>query len=139
VHSARPVAPHKGKVLIIDDDPIVLAMVRVLLEDAGYEVLVRESALGTLQLVREEQPDAVLLDVMMPALNGERIATLLKNNERTRNVRIILHSSKPEDELAALTEEAGAVGAISKGERPEKFLRRFEALMRRGAIDPRLR
>ena len=128
----RSFASHsKGKVLVIDDDPIVLEVVRERLEKAGYDVLVRESALGTLQLVREEQPDIVLLDVVMPALNGERIASLLKASERTKNVRIILHSSKSEAELAAMTLEAGAIGAISKTERPETFLERFEALASR--------
>lgn len=135
----RSSSPHrKGKILVIDDDPIVLETTRERLERAGYEVIVRENALGTLQLVRDEQPDAVLLDVMMPALNGERIATLLKSSERTKDVKIILHSSKSEEELASMTELAGAVGAISKSERPDAFLQRFERLLRKRGVDPRL-
>lgn len=121
----------KGKVIVVDDDPIVLEVVRERLEAAGYVVIVRESALGTLQLVRDEQPDVVLLDITMPALNGERIASLLKSSERTKNVRIILHSSKPEVELAPMALQVGAIGAISKGERSETFLERFENLLRR--------
>ncbi len=118
----------KMKVLVIDDDPIVLEVTRERLARAGYDVLVREESLGTTQVVREEQPDVLLLDLLMPALNGERIAALLKGNERTRHVTLILHSSKSQDELNALVPETGAVGAISKGKNDRDFLEAFARL-----------
>ena len=121
----------KVRVLVIDDDPIVLEVLRERLETAGYEVLVREHALGTVQMVREERPDIVVLDIMMPALNGERIATLLKGSARTKDVGIILHSSKSEAELAPLINETGALGAISKSERADAFMQRFDAMVRK--------
>jgi PleD family two-component response regulator len=122
---------HRIRVLVIDDDAIVLEVMRERLEAAGYEVMVREHALGTVQVVREEHPDIVVLDIMMPALNGERIATLLKGSVRTKDVGIILHSSKSEAELAPLITETGALGAISKSERSDAFMQRFEALVRK--------
>lgn len=118
----------KARVLVIDDDPIALEVVRERLEAAGYEVIVREHALGSVQSVRELAPDLVLLDVMMPALGGERIATLLKASARTRGVGVILHSSKSDAELLPLIRETGALGAISKSEHGEAFLRRFRTL-----------
>jgi two-component system OmpR family response regulator len=124
-------ATRKAKVLVIDDDPIVLEVTRERLTQAGYEVLVREEALGTTQVVRDEQPDVVLLDVLMPALNGERIVGLLKSNERTRHVTVILHSSKSDAELQALLEETAAAGAISKGKSDSEFLEAFERLLRK--------
>jgi PleD family two-component response regulator len=119
------------RVLVIDDDPIVLELIRERLETHGYDVTVREHALGTVQVVREMQPDVVLLDVMMPALNGERIATLLKGSVKTKDVGIVLYSSKSETELAPLIQETGALGAISKTEKADAFMRRFEQLVRR--------
>jgi two-component system, OmpR family, response regulator len=124
-------APPKLKVLVIDDDPIALEVARERLSSAGYLVTVREEALGTTQYVRDEQPDIVLLDVVMPALNGERLAALLKGGARTKETAIILFSSKSEAELVALVESTGAVGAISKTQRAEEFIRQFEALARR--------
>ena len=121
----------KAKVLIIDDDPIVLEVVRERLEAAGYEGVTRQEALGTTQVVRDERPDVVLLDIMMPALNGERIATLLKANDKTVDVAIVLHSSKSHAELLPLIEQTGAVGAISKTESEADFMRRFGELVRR--------
>ncbi|HEX7481789.1 MAG TPA: response regulator [Polyangiales bacterium] len=122
---------------MIDDDPLVLEVVRERLEAAGYQVMVREHALGTVQSVREEQPDIVLLDLMMPALDGERIATLLKGSERTKGVGIILHSSKSEAELVPIIKGTGAIGAISKAERQDKFLSRFDALVQQHLLRAR--
>jgi DNA-binding response OmpR family regulator len=119
------------KVLVIDDDPIVLEVVRERLSSAGHEVVTREEALGTTQVVRDEQPDLVLLDVMMPALNGERIAELLRGHKATQHVGIILHSSKSELELLALIQQTGALGAIAKTSNGAAFMQRFEALAQR--------
>lgn len=119
------------KVLVIDDDPIVLELVRQRLTTAGYDVRVREEALGTTQAVREERPDVVLLDVMMPALNGERIASLLRAGAGTRGVGVIFYSSKSESDLAALIEQTGALGAIHKGGDEADFLERFRELVAR--------
>ena len=116
------------KVLVIDDDTIVLEVIRVRLSHAGYEVVTREEALGTTQVVRDEQPDLVLLDVMMPALNGERIAELLLAHKATQHVGIILHSSKPEMELLALIQQTGALGAIAKTADGNVFRQQFDAL-----------
>jgi len=116
------------KVLVIDDDPIVLEVIRERLSNAGYEVVTREEALGTTQVVRDEQPDLVLLDVMMPALNGERIAELLLAHKATQHVGIILHSSKPELELLTLIQQTGALGAIAKTADGGVFIQRFDAL-----------
>lgn len=60
----------RGKVLVVDDDPVTLEVVRERLSEAGYDVFVRADAIGTSQWVAREQPDFILLDVMMPALGG---------------------------------------------------------------------
>ncbi|MGD8859615.1 MAG: response regulator [Myxococcales bacterium] len=121
----------KTKVLVIDDDPIVLEVVKERLEGAGYDVTTRTEALGTTQAVRETSPDVVLLDIMMPALSGERIAELLRSNARTGDVGIILHSSKTDEELEPLIAQTGALGAISKSHDEGEFLSRFRMLLRK--------
>lgn len=118
------------KVLVIDDDPIVLEVVRERLEGAGFSVVLRDEPLGTTNVVRDEKPDIVLLDIMMPALNGERLAALLRSNRSLGSIGIVLHSSKTPAELAPLVEQTGAIGAISKSESEGEFLRRFHDLVR---------
>jgi CheY-like chemotaxis protein len=116
-------------VLVVDDDPVVLELVRGWLEDAGYAVEVRESALGTTQQVASEQPDVVLLDVMMPALSGGELAHLIRRHHRTSLAAVILHSSLEQSELTALVQKTGALGAVPKTDDPERFVADFDRLM----------
>lgn len=121
----------RGTVLVVDDDPVVLEVVRERLESAGYEVHIREEALGTSQWTAEFQPDIVLLDVNMPALGGTDLAQLLKKRRATKDVVIILHSSIDSAELQGKLRAAGAVGAIQKTGDDRRFLEDFERLAAR--------
>ncbi|MEO7035230.1 MAG: response regulator [Polyangiaceae bacterium] len=121
----------RGTVLVVDDDPIVLEVTKERLESAGYEVHVREEALGTSQWTAEFQPDIVLLDVNMPALAGTELAQLLKKRRATKGVAIILHSSIEPAELQSKLRAAGAVGAIQKTSDDRRFLEDFERLAAR--------
>jgi DNA-binding response OmpR family regulator len=121
----------RGKVLVVDDDPIILEVVRERLDAAGYDVYVRDEALGTSQWVAREQPDFILLDVMMPALNGGELGQLLKRSHSTNQTGVILHSSMSPASLQPLVERTGALGAIGKTHDGAKFLSEFEQLISR--------
>jgi DNA-binding response OmpR family regulator len=118
----------RGKVLVVDDDPIILEVVRERLDAAGYDVHIRQDAIGTSQWVAREQPDIVLLDVMMPALGGGDLGLLLKRSHATNQTAVILHSSLREAELQSVLERTGAVGVIEKTHDGDKFLDEFERL-----------
>lgn len=118
------------KVLVIDDDPIVLETLLERLARHGYHVITRDQALGSTHAVRAQRPDIVLLDVMMPVLNGDHLADLLRA-EHAQAVSIILHSSKPAAELASLVARTGALGAIQKTADAKVFMETFNALTAR--------
>lgn len=118
----------KGKVLVVDDDPITLEVVRERLERAGYDVVVRTEALGTSEFIFMNRPDVVLLDVRMPGLSGDKLAGILARRDITRNVAVILHSGSSEN-LATLAKEAQALGAIAKTADEKKFMQEFEGLL----------
>jgi DNA-binding response OmpR family regulator len=118
----------RGKVLVVDDDPIILEVVRERLDAAGYDVYVRQDAIGTSQWVAREQPDVILLDVMMPALGGGDLGVLLRRSHSTNQTAVILHSSLGETELQSVLERTGAVGVIAKTHDGDKFIEEFERL-----------
>lgn len=120
----------KGRVLVIDDDPIVLAVVEERLEDNGYEVVTHSSTIGVSQVIEASTPEIILLDVIMPGVRGDEMAKLLGRSDGSREVPIILHSSKSEGELEQLVRDTGAIGAIPKTDSAEAFIGQFEALLR---------
>src|SRR5688500_17880263 len=100
----------KIRVMVVDDDPVVLEVARVRLEGAGYEVICRGSPLGTSAAIMRMKPSVVLLDVGMPGLAGDTIAELLRTNAAVSNTAVILHSSEERRRLYELAHRCGAAG-----------------------------
>jgi DNA-binding response OmpR family regulator len=121
----------RGKVLVVDDDPVILEVIKERLDSAGYDVYVRADALGTSQWVAREQPDFVLLDVMMPALSGGELGQLLKRSHTTNQTAVILHSSLSAEELKPVIQRTGAVGVIAKTHDGARFVAEFERITNR--------
>ena len=105
----------KRRILIVDDSELVLAMAKDALEEAGYEVFTATNGIEANSYIFSiHKPDLIILDVMLPMLDGNKKAKLLREKDFSREIPIILLSSKGEDELQRLTIEAGADGFIRK-------------------------
>ena len=105
--------PRRRKILVVDDSEIVREMVSIELEERGFTVVVMESPLGFTSALKREQPDLVLMDVSMPALQGDKLVDLA-NRSGTPGCPIVLHSDRPEAELQTLVKNCGASGYIRK-------------------------
>ncbi len=103
------------RILLIDDDVAHLVSTRGLLEAEGYVVFTHSQGFGTTNLVKQIQPDLVLLDVNMPGLSGENLAGVLKANGATRDTAVFFYSSNDEDTLRAAVKRFGVDGYVSKG------------------------
>jgi len=103
------------KILIIDDDARHLLTARELLEEEGYLVETHNMGFGATNLIRQLQPDLVLLDINMPALSGDKLAEVVKSHEATKNISIVFYSSNDEDSLRRSVRETGVSGYICKG------------------------
>ncbi len=102
-------------VLIVDDSELVPEMARDGLKAAGYQVFIATNGIEANNVIfSRNKPDIIILDVMMPMLDGNKKAKLLKEWEFSKGIPILLFSSKPEEELKALAEESGADGYIRK-------------------------
>jgi CheY-like chemotaxis protein len=80
----------KKKILLVDDDPDFVEAVKVIVESGGYDVKVAYDGKEGLEAVEEEKPDLIVLDVMMPVMNGHEACAQLKGNKETANIPIIL-------------------------------------------------
>src|SRR5580692_4157739 len=99
-------------ILVFDDSEVVLEMTRFTLETAGFRVLTRDRAQGSIVAILHEQPDLVLLDVNMPNMSGDSIAEILSRAGPTRSTVIVLYSSLPANALRMKALATGAHGFI---------------------------
>jgi CheY-like chemotaxis protein len=105
------------KVMVVDDDATTLEVTSVMLEQRGYEVVRRDSALGTTMAILRERPEVVLLDVHMPGLTGDRLAELVTPRKGKRAPLVILHSGSNRAELEQLATRCGAAGIMASSRR----------------------
>jgi two-component system, OmpR family, alkaline phosphatase synthesis response regulator PhoP len=120
------------RILIVDDSELVLIMARDALEAAGYEVFTAGSGIeANSYIFSPRKPDLIILDVMLPMLDGNKKAKLLREKEFSREIPILLLSSKSEEELRHMVAESEANGFIRKPFTSEGIVARVkEALAR---------
>ena len=104
----------KKKILLLDDSTITLEMEKAVLEDRGYKVAIASNLLEFQKELDAFQPEIILTDLMMPDISGKDIVRVLKQDFHTEKIPIILFSSKGDDELQEIAEQAGADGFLSK-------------------------
>lgn len=116
------------KVLVVDDDPLILRILKDKLSEVGYLVHTTSSAFGATQLVDEHRPEVVVIDVMLPAIPGPRIAELVR--ERMKKVKVILYSSKDDAELKQIAKECDADAWLKKSDKYDTLLAEVKRLAR---------
>lgn len=112
---------HK-RILVVDDDPLIVKILRDPLEKEGYHVHVARHGLEALQFVKNHQPDLIILDILMPLLDGFKTARLLKFDKRFRNIPIIVLTSRATEGERRMGEQVGADEYLYKPFRPPQVL-----------------
>lgn len=104
------------RVLAVDDDPVILRLLQLNLELAGHEVVTAADGQAGLDAVREERPDVVLLDVMMPVIDGFQVCSQVRADEDPEVARtpIVILSAKAQDADVATGMAAGADAYVTK-------------------------
>ena len=102
-------------ILIIDDSEVVLAMAKDALEREGYQVQTATNGIEANRYIfSRNRPSLIIMDIMMPMLDGNEKAKILKKNEMSRDIPILLLSSKSDEEMSRLAADSGAEGYILK-------------------------
>ena len=103
-----------GNVLIVDDVPKNIQMAMNILKNEGYKMFYAKSGQMALSLVQEHDFDLILLDIMMPEMNGFEVCTQLKENEKTKNIPIIFLSGKDSSSDIEQAYEVGGIDYVIK-------------------------
>jgi CheY-like chemotaxis protein len=96
------------RVLICDDDPVILRLLQVNLELEGYDVLLAHHGEKAVEIATAEVPDLVILDIMMPRMDGYQTAERLKQNGKTRDIPLVFLSAKAQQSDIDRGREQGA-------------------------------
>lgn len=102
------------KILLIDDEPEILKVLAKRLQDAGFEVITAADGIEGLDKARATSPDLILLDILMPKIDGFDVCRLLKFDDRYKNIPIILLTAKTQDADKETGKKVGANGYITK-------------------------
>lgn len=129
-------APSDYKILVVDDDEDIIELLQYNLQREGYEVAVAANGQKALDISEEFGPDIILLDVMMPVMDGITTCRHLRDNPRFKDTHIIFLTARAEEfsEIAAF--DAGADDFISKPIKPRALMSRLSAIVRRGVYHP---
>jgi len=119
------------KILIVDDEPDILEILKYNLEKEGYVVLTASNGEESIEIAEKENPNLIILDIMMPKMDGVEVCRTLRGKEQFNNTVITFLTARDEDysQIAAL--EIGGDDYITKPIRPRVFLSRVKALLRR--------
>jgi two-component system, OmpR family, alkaline phosphatase synthesis response regulator PhoP len=125
----------KEHILVVDDEEDILELVRYNLAKEGYRVTTVASGEEALKSVRSVQPDIILLDLMLPGVDGLEVCRLLKHDPKTQHVPLIMLSAKGEEADIVSGLELGAVDYITKPFSPRVLVARLRAVLRRRDTD----
>lgn len=102
------------KILIVDDEADIIEILRFVLEANGFECVTAMDGEEGLKLAREISPDLIILDVMMPKINGYKISRLLKYDNKYKDIPILMITARSQEEDKVIGEETGANEYITK-------------------------
>jgi twitching motility two-component system response regulator PilH len=116
------------KVLCVDDSSTDLKNMEQICSGAGYQVITATNGKDAVAKAKSERPDAILLDVIMPDMNGFQVCRAITSDDATKDIPVVLVSSKGERTDRLWGEEQGARGYVTKPYTPDQLLDQLKAL-----------
>jgi CheY-like chemotaxis protein len=128
--TTKNVQPMSPKILVVDDEALVRNMICDALAAAGHPVLAASSGEEALHVVHAERPACILLDIMMPDLDGYDTCAALKSDPKTASIPVLLVSATTNPQVMDQAKKAGAVAVLRKPVRIDELQRTISQLLR---------
>jgi CheY-like chemotaxis protein len=118
------ISPHmkNNRILVVDNEIIMLTMLKSTLSKAGYEVIVASSGTEAVKLAKENLPFVIILDIMMPGMDGGDVADILKNDRKTKDIPIVFLSSLISPREERFSTKKGSISLMGKPYNPDRLL-----------------
>ena len=126
----------RGRILVVDDEPDLVRVLEFGLKASGYTVEIASDGQEGLKKAREIKPDVILLDLMLPKLDGYKVCRLLKFDDRFKHIPIIILSARTQEGDQALALEMGANRFVTKPYDFAEILGYIETLLKSPSIRP---
>lgn len=117
------------KILIIDDEANLVVLLESRLKTHGYEILTAYDGQSGLEMAKKYKPNLIILDLMLPKIDGHKVCGLLKNDTRYAKIPIILFTARAQDSDRQMAKELGADAYITKPFEPKVLLSKIEELL----------
>ena len=121
------------KILVCDDDPLLVDLLQYRLAAKGYDVIVAEDGGKALRRLQEVRPDAILLDAMMPVIDGYELLRKIREDENTAKIPVIMLTARKQEQDILTALELGADDYMVKPFIPEELVARLARLLESGA------
>lgn len=121
------------KILAVDDEPDILEIIGYNLNKEGYEVLTANNGADAVKIAREQRPDLIILDIMMPKMDGIETCRQIREIDKLKNTFIVFLTARDEEFVEIMGFSAGADDYISKPIKPRALLSRINAILRRSS------
>lgn len=122
------------KIVVVEDEEDILDIITYNLSREGYQVSGASDGLHGVKLIQRERPDLVLLDLMLPSVDGLEICRRIKSDASVKDIPIIMVSAKGEESDVVLGLGIGADDYVSKPFSPKELIARVQAVLRRGPV-----
>jgi len=118
------------KILLVDDEIQLVDVVKIRLEAIGYDVIPAYDGQEALDKARREKPDLIILDLMLPKIDGYKVCRMLKFDEKYKHIPIILFTARAQEEDVKMGEEVGGDAYIIKPFDPQALLDKIKELIK---------
>lgn len=119
----------KKKIMIVDDEPDILKTMEIFLKCEGYDIITACDGISALEKIKKEKPDLVVLDVMLPKLDGYKVCRMLKFDKNFKNLPIVMFTARAQEADEKKARDVKADAYITKPLQSDVFLAKIKQLL----------